>query len=110
MPEVDSSCFQVYLNWLYTARFCTIQEDEDSESENEDGSDPLDKEWEEWQSCFEASDFLQDTAFQDALVDVAIEKMHHEGQYPSALPEAIYGSTQATSPRIMQAVDVAMYP
>lgn len=105
LPDVCPSSFPIYVDWLYTGRFClSAQHDM---RPREDGA-INDKEWGRWALCLELGDFLQDTSFKDALIDIAIEKMSYDDTYSLDVPNDIYRLTKADSPYRRLTLDIAV--
>lgn len=80
--------FGKYIDWLYSGRLCL---------------EPSIK----WKPCYRIAEELQDCTFKDALIDIYIEKIVAEDDYP-LLGHVIYQHTDRESPHRKLALDVAI--
>jgi hypothetical protein len=108
LPDVDAASFSIYVNWLYTGRFKIINSTGGIQQLMSEGSATTDDELTTLRQCFELADFLQDSDYKDALIDIFIEKMSATDEYLEDLPKFIYPLTHAQSPARKLAVDVAV--
>ncbi|KAH4000213.1 hypothetical protein HBI26_197700 [Parastagonospora nodorum] len=94
LPEVNNEAFSIWIKWLYTGSvFLTRPEDHSSDGKSS-------KECPRWDNCYALGDFLQDTDFKDACIDVMIEIMVSLRRHPYDLPAMIYKcSTQDSNHR-----------
>ncbi|KAF2799664.1 hypothetical protein K505DRAFT_230491, partial [Melanomma pulvis-pyrius CBS 109.77] len=96
LPEVDPEDFNAYLRWLYTGRLYLIKHDDDDDDHDDDGDDTIGEEfklrgeWGRWAEYYKLGDFVQDSGFQDALVDALIERVLEKYHYPIFLPPIVY--------------------
>lgn len=108
LPDVHPASFRIYVNWLYTSRFNIIDKTGGTQQLMPKGSVTTDHDWTTLRQCFELADFLQDSDYKDALIDLFIQKMTDENKYFEELPNFIYPLTHAQSPARKLAVDVAV--
>jgi hypothetical protein len=108
LTETDPETFNIYLQWLYTARlFCTKEDDERDDADSVAGI--LYREIERWSHCYKLADFLQSSDFKDALIDTAIEKMIKERCHSTSLPNIIYKYSSKDSVHRKMVVDTIVY-
>ena len=108
LPESEPEVFAIYVKWLYSGCFY-IKEDDDCLDEDEDDDFTLDREWNKFSACYRLSDFLQDRDFLDAVIDMAIEKMHTDDATLFTMAEHIYPYTFENSPHRKFIVDLAVH-
>ncbi|KAG9200392.1 hypothetical protein G6514_007064 [Epicoccum nigrum] len=80
--------FGKYIYWLYSGRLCLEPSIE-------------------WKPCYRIAEELQDCTFKDAIIDIHIEKIVAEDDYP-LLGHVIYQYTDRGSPHGKLALDVAI--
>jgi hypothetical protein len=100
LPEVDPRAFTVYIKWLYNGQFF-IKEDDDRNCMPDD-------EWTKWSLSYKLGNFLMDYDFNDALIDMATDKMRCEGYYAD-LPNDVYQHSSERSLHCQLALDVTVY-
>lgn len=105
LPTKDPEIFKIYLNWLYFGLFCITT---DGNRTSASGYMSQDKEWGRWSACYLLGSFLLDTAFGDALIDMAGEKMSLEYVSFVNLSEVVYSASPRGSRHRKLAVDLAI--
>jgi hypothetical protein len=89
LPECDPEAFSVYAKWLYNGRVGITHP-------NDSGDD----EGERWSRTYILTDYLQDSNFEDVLVDTALAYMREKGRVWETPGTTVYAhSTMASTNR-----------
>ncbi|KAF2874076.1 hypothetical protein BDV95DRAFT_565353 [Massariosphaeria phaeospora] len=110
LPSVIPEIFTVYVKWLYTGQFFLTRDGDDRVVKDDATGKILKRnstEWWRWKACYELADFIQDSDFKDACVDVALELMKSIG-YCMQMGNLIYHLSVEGSPARKFAVDIAV--
>lgn len=105
LPTENPETFKIYVNWLYFDRFYTTADGDVEVMEN--GVDG-DKEWGRWSACYTLSSFLLDTAFGDALIDMAREKLSSDNAFYLEFAQEVYPASVPGSQHRKFAVHIAI--
>ncbi|KAJ4373346.1 hypothetical protein N0V83_003641 [Neocucurbitaria cava] len=108
LPEVNSGDFLIYVTWLYSGWFSSIEDDRQNEKASSNDNSTPDAKWQDWCTSYELGNLLQDHDFKDALIDVAIENMRTDDTYFFNMDDTIYRYSLSGSPHRQFAVEVAL--
>lgn len=87
----------MYVDWLYTSHN-SISRTEDKYKSRLGSVVTSGAGWNDWRECYELGNFIQDTDFKNALIDVVIEKVANDEEYNESLPHVIHSSSCKESP------------
>jgi hypothetical protein len=73
LSECDRDAFSTYAQWLFNGRVAMISPPDESVGAASNANEYDDDEWFRWADHYVLANYLQDSDFADALVDVAIE-------------------------------------
>ncbi|KAJ8112594.1 hypothetical protein OPT61_g5079 [Boeremia exigua] len=105
LREYRPEIVKVYVDWLYTGRICTSNENDTDCSGSTSQHGHL-TEWDDLEDCYALGGFLQDVSFKDNMLDAVIDKMiRHSLQY-TGLPLMVYSTCSAKSPHRQLALDL----
>ena len=116
--DADAQTFQIYVNFLYTGRLCTMQEEEMAPDPTISGDTrvvppvlkALNAEWHTLCNCLVLADLLQDNAFHnttmDTFVDTITSQASGRAYYPVRWAIPLYASLPAKSPAFQFFIDV----
>jgi hypothetical protein len=104
MSETPVGILKIWVKWLYTGRiFLTTETDS---IKLPDSKKSVSYEWPRWANCYALGDFLQDSDFKDAAVDVLVEAIIDCKQFPIHLASYIYPYSPPGSAHRRFAVDI----
>lgn len=104
LPEQKSEDFALYVEWLYSGVVCSATEDDVEETEFEES-----EEWCLLLDLYVLGDAIQDTAFQNTVLDGFIERMNAVNRYPTAIICGIFGTLPPASSLRKLFVDVFVH-
>jgi len=105
MPDADNEAFGIWVKWLYTALVFIHKEGDEI---IKDGVQTNSREWLRWSKCYALGDFLQDTDFMNALIDVVTEIIEEANAQPVSLPNYIYSHSTENSAHRKLVVDILL--
>jgi hypothetical protein len=96
------------MQWLYTGRlFCTKEDGKFINQARIRSKHNLVNS--RWSNCYILADFLQNSDFKDALIDMLLERMVEEKKYISSLSRVIYNHSSKDSVHRKMVVDTLIH-
>jgi hypothetical protein len=90
LPECDRDAFSTYAQWLYNGRVAMISPPDESVDTAPNANEYDDDEWMRLTDHCVLANYLQDSGFADALIDVAIEIIGATGHVSLLTTPVIY--------------------
>lgn len=116
LPDVKPETFSVYAKWLYTRRFFVMTDNDNLKDTDDDSTEKSKNQIETYETelarifdVYSMGDYLQDSDFKDATIDVIINGMVQMKCYPLNFHGYIYPFSSKQSSHRSLAVELVLH-